>query len=59
MGQLEEFINSEIVVWGEDYIFNLIESGYTPKLTDRGWRWFYCPNADEYNEALDTARAVC
>jgi hypothetical protein len=40
-----QFINSEIAVWGESYIFDLIDRGYEPiALTDENtgkqvWRW--------------------
>jgi hypothetical protein len=40
-----QFINSEIAVWGEEYIFDLLERGYEPiALTDestgkRVWKW--------------------
>jgi hypothetical protein len=34
-----DFVKSEIAVWGEDYIFSLIERGYSPVLTDNGWFW--------------------
>jgi hypothetical protein len=40
-----QFINSEIAVWTEEYIFDLIERGYEPiALTDEEtgkqvWRW--------------------
>lgn len=36
----EEFINREVAIWGEDYIFDLLDRGYEPKLTSEGWRWF-------------------
>jgi len=34
-----EFIKRECSIWGEDYIFDLIERGYVPVLTDHGWKW--------------------
>jgi hypothetical protein len=37
---VDQFIAKEIAVWGEDYIFSLIDSGYTPVLTDDGnYKW--------------------
>lgn len=47
----DQFIKSEIAVWGEDYIFDLIERGYSPMLTDNGWYWLL--------PALDTASEMC
>jgi hypothetical protein len=35
----QEFINQESAVWGEQYIFDLIERGYSVRLTDHGWVW--------------------
>lgn len=39
----EQFIKSEIATWGEDYIFDLFERGYTVILvtdgTDTKWIW--------------------
>lgn len=34
-----EFLNEEIRIWGLDYIEALLERGYEPKLTDKGWTW--------------------
>ena len=38
-----EFIKSEIAVWGEDYVFDLIDRGYTPvQLVINGsLRWWW------------------
>jgi hypothetical protein len=41
---LEEFINREINVWSEDYIFDLLDRGYEPVelISDTGqtkWSW--------------------
>lgn len=49
----DEFIKAEMTLWGEDYIFDLIERGYTPKLTNLGWRWFYSSGQ------VDTAADLC
>ena len=41
----EEFINREVRVWGEDYIFDLLDRGYEPILltnpqtTQTRWSW--------------------
>lgn len=46
---IEEFIRSEMIVWGEDYIYDLIDRGYEPILTNKGWKWITpvreCDNA--------------
>lgn len=34
-----EFLNREISVWGVEYVDSLLERGYEPKLTTRGWTW--------------------
>lgn len=34
-----QFVKSEMAVWGEDYVYDLIERGYSPVLTDNGWYW--------------------
>lgn len=42
---LDEFLKSEIAVWGEDYIFDLLDKGYElTELTDNltgsvKWAW--------------------
>lgn len=50
----DQFIKSEIAVWGEDYIFDLIERGYSPMLTDNGWYWLLA-----VTQSLDTASEMC
>lgn len=37
---LDDFVKHECRVWGEDYVYDLMDRGYTVHLTDRGWRWF-------------------
>lgn len=49
----DEFIKREMSIWGEDYIFDLLERGYEPKLTSAGYKWFYT------NPAVDTAQRLC
>lgn len=39
MTNLDQFVSNEIETWGFDYIESLFDRGYTPILTDRGWRW--------------------
>lgn len=34
-----DFFKREIAIWGEDEIYDLIERGYEPVLTDKGWYW--------------------
>lgn len=34
-----QFINAEIAVWGELEVEDLIERGFTPRLTTNGWTW--------------------
>lgn len=41
---LEQFIDREVATWGEDYIFNLIDLGFSPVLvvSSEGrekWSW--------------------
>lgn len=35
----QDFLNREIKVWGFEYIENLLESGFEPKLTTKDWTW--------------------
>lgn len=49
----DEFLKHEIYVWGEDYIFDLIDRGYSLTQTSAGWKWLL-PLAQ-----VDTAGAVC
>jgi len=40
----EEFINREVATWGEDYIFDLLDKGFTPTLLlshtgEVKWTW--------------------
>jgi hypothetical protein len=34
-----QFVKSVMAVWGEDYVYDLIDRGYSPVLTDNGWYW--------------------
>lgn len=35
----EEFINREVYVWGEDYIFDLIDKGYNVIEVNGVFKW--------------------
>ena len=38
----DEFIKREYRIWGEEYIDDLINGGYTPVLLSNGkWSWLY------------------
>lgn len=38
----DEYLRREISVWGEDYVYDLIDRGYTPvKLSNGKWSWLY------------------
>ncbi len=39
LGTETEFINHESRTWGIEYIEELLDKGYEPKLTTDGWRW--------------------
>lgn len=34
-----EFIEDQYELYGEDYINELMDKGYVPIKTQRGWRW--------------------
>ena len=34
-----EFVEAEVLRYGTDYIANLIDRGYLPRLTEHGWKW--------------------
>lgn len=36
-----DYIKSQMDVWGEDYVYDLMERGYTPILTNKGWKWIH------------------
>ena len=36
-----QFIEREIDLWGEDAVFDLIDKGFRPVLTNKGWRWIH------------------
>lgn len=36
---IETYIQHEIHIWGEEYIFDLLDKGYEVVLTDKGYRW--------------------
>lgn len=35
----DQWVNSQLELWGFDYIEALYNDGYNPVLTDRGWKW--------------------
>lgn len=39
-----DFFHREVHVWGEEYVYDLVERGYTPILTTEGWRWMIVTN---------------
>lgn len=56
-----DFIASQVAIWGDEYVDNLIDNKYFPMLTSAGWRWVYVSDSDypAYVEsALDTAAPV-
>ena len=48
---MQDFIEKEISVWGEDYVFDLMDRGYTPVLTDRGWYWLVTADVPNFKLA--------
>lgn len=34
-----QWVNSQLDLWGFDYIEALLNDGYNPVYTDRGWKW--------------------
>ena len=58
MGELE-FYKDQVRVWGEDYVEDLINRGYAPKLTSNGWYWVYMPDTEFVNRELDTEPVSC
>lgn len=60
----DEFLKKEIVLWGENYIFDLVDRGYTLKLTTAGWRWILPASvpvvtAGMQFTAVDTDSSLC
>lgn len=47
----DEFIKREARAWGIDQVESLLERGYEPVLTTRGWTWIL-----PKNEQLDRTR---
>ena len=35
----QQFMDREIRIWGEDYIFDLFDRGYNVVLTTSGYKW--------------------
>lgn len=52
------FIENQRVIWGDEYVDDLIDRKYFPTLTSAGWKWVYvadCDYATTVQTALDTA----
>lgn len=57
-----EFYKNQVSVWGVDYVEDLVERGYAPKLTEHGWKWIYIPDAVDFvnrGNPLDNAENSC
>lgn len=50
---LDKFIKNEMELWGEDYIESLLNQGYTPILTNRGFKWIL------NSQRVDTEPDIC
>lgn len=50
----DEYLKREIALWGEEYIFDLIDRGFTLILTSDGWKWVL-PQLVR----VDTERVLC
>lgn len=56
---LDEFVKRECALWTEEYIFDLIERGYTPILTDHGYKWLYQKPQVTQETRVALTDAVC
>lgn len=54
-----DFYKNQVAIWGVDYVEDLVERGYAPKLTEHGYRWVYMPDSDTFVNRLDTGANVC
>lgn len=54
--ELNDFINKEIELWGEDYIVSLLDQGYMPVMSDRGPKWLAPEIA---TNSLDNSTELC
>ncbi len=56
-----EFVESQIALHGEDYVWELSQRGYVARLTDRGWRWILTNHRTQSNlaYALDNHGRAC
>lgn len=36
-----EFLTREITTWGFEHVESMLERGFEPRLTTRGWTWVY------------------
>ena len=48
----DEFIKREYRVWGEDYIDDLIERGYTPFYINGKWTWLVEVSSANYAKTV-------
>lgn len=56
----DEFLKHEIALWGEEYIFDLIDRGYTLKLTTAGYKWVLpAVTVGTDSTTLDTTSGLC
>lgn len=44
----DAFVKEQILIWGEDYVEDLIERGYAPVETNVGWKWILCESAESF-----------
>lgn len=47
-----EFINHEIAIWGEDYVFDLLDKGYSVVNTTHGYKWVLPASATNTSQVL-------
>jgi hypothetical protein len=47
-----EFLQNEVRIWGEDTVLDLIDRGYTPTLTNHGWKWLLVRGQTAYTSKL-------
>lgn len=47
-----EFMRRELTLWGESYVFDLVDRGYVPTLTTQGWRWLLTRQETPYTSTI-------
>jgi len=55
----DEFIKREMRIYGEIEIWDLIDKGYVPYLTDRGWRWVLASRDNLAKLEVDNVADFC